>query len=367
MDIGVLTEIKTDERRVALTPEGAAELVGHGHRVVIQRGAGAGAGLADEAYQQAGAEMVDDPNEVFGTGRLILHVKEPQPTEIEQLGPHHVLFTFLHLAAYPDVARGLLSTGCTAIGYETVELTDGHLPLLAPMSRIAGRMAVQAGAHHLEATVGGKGVLLGGYPGVPGGRVTVLGAGTAGLNAVDVAVGLGARVAVLDIDQEKLDLVSDRWGNQVVTVYSTKMAAAEWSMWADVVVGAVLVPGRRAPTLVTREMLADMADGSVLVDISIDQGGCFETSRETTHADPTFVVDGIVHYAVGNIPGAVPVTSTRALTNATLPYVVALAEGVEQAVDRHPELAAGVNLSGGKITNDDVALALERSGPTGVG
>jgi alanine dehydrogenase len=358
VNVGVVTEIKPDERRVALRPEGVTELVRHGHDVVVQAGAGAGAGFGDDAYRSAGATLVDGPDEVFERASLIVHVKEPQPEEILRLRPDHVLFTYLHLAAYPKVAEGLQAAGCTAIAYETVRLDDGTLPLLAPMSHIAGRLSVQMGAHFLCGPYGGKGKLLGGHAGVPPARVVVVGAGASGLEAVDVAVGMGAEVTVLDVDVAALERARHRFGSRIATDYSTHAALAHWTRHADLVVGAVLVAGDRAPVVVDRAMLGEIEDGSVLVDIAIDQGGCFETSHETTHAEPTYEVDGVVHYAVGNIPGAVPQTSTRALANATFRYVRALADGIDPALERHPELASGVNVAAGHITNAPVAHAL---------
>jgi alanine dehydrogenase len=357
MNIGVVTEIKPDERRVALQPGAANDLVHRGHTVFIQTGAGNGAGAPDAAFEAAGATMLATPEEVFAAAELIVHVKEPQQSEIAMLRPDHTLFTYLHLAAYPKVADGLVASGATSIAYETV-VSGGTLPLLAPMSHIAGRLSTQVGAFYLMAPNGGRGVLLGGHAGVPRGRVVVIGAGAAGLNAIDVAVGLGAQVTVVDVNIHALERVNDRWGSRVTTDYSTRASVAEWVAQADLVVGAVLVAGDRAPVVLTKDMLDDMHEGSVVVDISIDQGGCFETSRETTHHDPTYVVDGVVHYAVGNIPGSVPITASRALSNATLPYVRALAEGTAQAVDRMPELAGGVNVVDGKLTHEAVANAL---------
>jgi alanine dehydrogenase len=356
--IGVVTEVKEDERRVAMGPEGVAEAVRLGHDVLVQAGAGRGAGFADDVYAAAGATIVDGPDAVFEQARLLVHVKEPQPEELARLRPDHVLFTYLHLAAYPAVADGLRAAGCTAIGYETVEL-DGRLPLLAPMSHIAGRLSVQMGAHFLTAPAGGKGKLLGGHTGVPPAQVVVIGAGASGLEAADVALGLGAEVTVIDIDLAALERARARFGTRIVTDYSTRAAVAGWTRRADLVIGAVLVAGDRAPVVVDRDMLADIEDGSVVVDIAIDQGGCIATSEETSHADPVRVVDGIVHYAVGNIPGAVPQTATRALVNATLRYVLALADGVEPALARFPELVPGVNVVGGHITNASVAHALD--------
>lgn len=357
MNVGVVREIKPDERRVALLPGAAADLIHRGHRVIVESGAGAGAGSSDAAFLSVGAKIVDNALAVFNEAELIVHVKEPQASEIAMLGPDHVLFTYLHLAAYPTVADGLRESGATAIAYETVS-RDGYLPLLAPMSHIAGRLSTQVGAFYLMAPNGGMGVLLGGHAGVPPGLVVVIGAGASGMNAIDVAVGLGARVTVLDIDVEALERVQSRWGSRVVTDYSTRHSVGEWTARADLVIGAVLVAGDKAPTIMTREMVSAMRPGSVVVDISIDQGGCFETSRETTHHEPTYVVDGVVHYAVGNIPGSVPHTSSRALSNATLPYVRSLASGLGTALKRHPELIGGVNIANGQLTNEAVAHGL---------
>ncbi|MCB1245839.1 MAG: alanine dehydrogenase [Acidimicrobiia bacterium] len=358
MDIGVITEVKPDERRIAMQPGAINDLVHRGHRVVVQRGAGVGAAVPDDDLAAAGATLVDSPEAVFDAARLIVHVKEPQPAEIALLTPDHTIFTYLHLAAYPKVAEGLKRSGATCVAYETVVMA-GTLPLLAPMSHIAGRLSTQVGAHFLLAPNGGRGVLLGGHAGVPRGRVVIIGAGAAGRNAIDVAVGLGAQVTVLDVNVAALERVNDHWGSRVTTDYSTRTSVAEWVNRADLVVGAVLVAGDRAPVVITRDMLPDMQHGAVMVDISIDQGGCFETSRETTHHEPTYVVDGVVHYAVGNIPGSVPITASRALSNATLPYVRALADGTASAVERLPELGGGVNVVNGAITNQAVAHALD--------
>jgi alanine dehydrogenase len=357
MNIGIVTEIKPDERRVALLPGAASDLVHAGHRVVIQTGAGDGAGAPDAAFLNVGAELVATAEEVFDEAELIVHVKEPQASEIAMLRPDHILFTYLHLAAYPAVEKGLMASNATAIAYETVEV-DGTLPLLAPMSHIAGRLSTQVGAFYLMSPNGGMGVLLGGHAGVPPGLVVVIGAGASGLNAIDVAVGMGASVTVLDVNIDALERVQQRWGSRVVTDYSTRHSVGEWTSRADLVIGAVLVAGDKAPTIMDRGMVACMQTGSVLVDISIDQGGCFETSRETTHHEPTYVVDGVVHYAVGNIPGSVPHTSSRALSNATLPYVRALASGLDNAFSARPELIGGVNTAAGKLTNEAVAHAL---------
>ena len=360
MIVGVPTETKTLERRVAISAAGVVELCAAGHEVVVERGAGAGSGISDETFLGAGAE-VGSVDEVYERAQLILHVKEPQERDLTRLGPQHVLFTYLHLAAYPQVAADLLRCGATALAYETVQLPDGHLPLLAPMSRIAGRMAMQAGAHYLEAPQGGKGMLAGGIPGVARAKVAVLGAGVSGWHAIDVAVGMGAAVTVLDISLAKLEAVEMMWGGRVETIHSSRHGIEAAVTASDVVIGAVLVAGDRSPILVEESMIAAMEAGSVVVDISIDQGGCFATSRETSHTDPVYVEHGVVHYAVGNIPGAVPRTSTLALTNATMRYAVALAGGLPAALARYPELALGVNVVAGKLTNAAVAHGLGQS------
>jgi alanine dehydrogenase len=353
--VGVPREIKTEEHRVAMTPVGVRELVAHGHRVVVQAGAGEGSFIGDADYIAVGGEILPDAAAVFETAEMIVKVKEPQPAEIAMLGKKHLLFTYLHLAAYPAEAKGLLESGATAIAYETVQLGNGTLPLLAPMSEIAGRMAAQAGAHFLERPRGGRGILLGGVTGVSPGRVTVLGAGMAGRNAALIAGGMGADVFILDLNIATLRHVDElRWPG-VKTITSSRLAVEQYVLSSDLVVGAVLVPGARAPIVVTEDMVKAMRPGSVIVDISIDQGGCIATAHETTHTNPTYVEHGVVHYAVGNIPGAVPHTATYALTNATLPYVVALAEGTRTAVQKHPELLGGLNVVAGKVTNAAVA------------
>lgn len=357
MNIGVIKEIKRDERRVAVLPGAVADLVHRGNTVYLQSGAGNGAGAPDEAYIAAGATILATAQDIFDASELMVHVKEPQASEIAMLRPDHIVFTYLHLAAYPRVAEGLLASGATCIAYETVEV-DGGLPLLAPMSHIAGRLASQVGAFYLMSPNGGMGVLLGGHAGVPQGQVVVIGAGAAGMNAADVAIGLGARVTILDVAIDALERAHERWGSRVVTDYSTRSSVAEWTTRADLVVGAVLVTGDRSPIVVDRSMLSGMHEGSVMVDISIDQGGCFETSRETTHHEPTYVVDGVVHYAVGNIPGSVPYTSSRALSNVTLPYVRALAGGMASAIVERPALIGGTNIAAGVFTNETVAHSL---------
>lgn len=359
MRVGIPAEIKTEEYRVAITPVGVRELTGRGHTVYIQKDAGVGSSIPDGAYHDVGAEILETADQVFNESQLILKVKEPQLTEIAMLRRDQVLFTYLHLAAYPAEATGLINSGVTAIAYETVELPSGALPLLAPMSEIAGRMATQAGAHLLERPNGGRGILLGGAAGVPPARVLVLGAGSAGTQAGMIAAGMGAEVIILDINIDRLRHIDEIHRGRMVTVRSSMYAIEQYLPTADLVIGAVLVAGARAPIVVTAAQVAEMKPRSVVVDISIDQGGCIETSRETSHSNPTYDVGGVTHYAVGNIPGAVPNTATYALTNATLPYVVALAEGWEAAVTRHPELLAGVNVVDGKITNRAVADSLE--------
>ena len=368
MIVGVPAEIKPDEYRVSMTPAGVRELTAHGHRVVVQKDAGRGSSIDDAAYVAVGAEILPSAADVFAAAELIVKVKEPQPVEIAMLEPRHVLFTYLHLAAYPEEARGLARSGAIAIAYETVALPNGSLPLLAPMSEIAGRMAVQAGAHHLERTYGGRGVLLGGVPGVPPARVTVLGAGTSGSNAAMIAAGMGAEVIVLDINVDRLRHLDELSWGRLFTVHSSRHSVGEYVASSDLVIGAVLVAGARAPVLVTDEQVAAMRPGSVIVDIAIDQGGCIATARETTHHDPVYSIHGVLHYCVGNIPGAVPNTSTWALSNATLPYAVALADGLPAAVAAHPELLGGINVAHGAVTHRAVAesLGMEYADPAAV-
>ncbi|HEX7082140.1 MAG TPA: alanine dehydrogenase [Gammaproteobacteria bacterium] len=364
MRIGVPREIKSDEHRVALTPAAAATLVRAGHEVLIETGAGIGAGLGDAEFESAGARIVPSTEALFDEAELIVKVKEPQLEELALLRPEHVLFGYLHLAADPELARGLLKARVTAIAYETVTSPNGGLPLLAPMSRIAGRMAVQAGAHHLERTAGGMGVLLGGVPGVPPARVTVIGAGVAGTGAIESAIGHGADVVALDTDVAKLERLAARFESRIRTEYSTPDAIARNLAESALAVGTVLVPGRSAPKLVSREMIAAMPRGAVVADVAIDQGGCFATSRPTTHADPVYEVDGVLHYCVTNIPAAVPRTATFALVNATLPYVRALADnGWKKAMKLDPHLAAGLNVADGRVRNEAVAADLESYSP----
>ncbi len=359
MLIGVPKEIKNNEYRVGMTPAGVRELTNRGHQVLVQAGAGSGVGLADQLYSVAGAEVVARADELFARAELIVKVKEPQPGECRLLRSGQVLFTYLHLAPDPEQTKALVASDCIAIAYETVTAPGGGLPLLAPMSEVAGRMSIQAGAACLEKSHGGAGVLLGGVPGVPPGRVAIIGGGVVGYNATQMAVGLGADVTVLDRSLDRLAYLDSLFGNRIRTILSTAAAIEEYALEADLVVGAVLVPGGAAPKLVRRSQLARMRPGSVLVDVSIDQGGCFETSRPTTHAQPTYVVDGIVHYCVANMPGAVARTSTFALTNATLPFVLTLADkGYRQAMLDDAHLRMGLNVHRGKVTCAPVAAAL---------
>ena len=359
MRIGVPKEIKVHEYRVGMTPAGVREAVRHGHVVWVETGAGAGIGLDDAAYAKAGATIAAAADEVFARADLIVKVKEPQPVECAMLRPGQVLYAYLHLAPDPEQTRALLASGCTAIAYETVTDNHGGLPLLAPMSEVAGRMSIQAGAHALEKAQGGSGILLGGVPGVKPAEVMVIGAGTVGLNAARMAMGLGARVTVLDRSLERLKYIDELYGQRLATILSSAEAISERLPQADLVVGAVLVPGAAAPRLVSRAQLKLMRPGSVLEDVAIDQGGCFETSRPTTHQDPTYEVDGIVHYCVANMPGAVARTSTFALANATLPHALALADkGARQALADDSHLRNGLNVHAGKLTCRAVADAL---------
>jgi len=334
--VGVPREVKPDEYRVAITPAGVREMVEHGHEVLIEAGAGEGSAIADAGFGSQGARILPDAESVFGEAEMVLKVKEPQPPEVEMLRPGQILFTYLHLAPDPELTQGLCGTGATCIAYETVEDARGRLPLLAPMSEIAGKIATQAGAFMLEKPLGGRGILLGGVPGVAAANVMVIGGGVVGMNAAFIAIGMEADVFVFDKSIDRLRELETAFGGRCSTVYSTTLAVEEMLPRADLVIGAVLVHGARAPFVVRREQLALMKPGAVMVDVAIDQGGCFETSRPTTHRDPTFEVDGIAHYCVANMPGAVPITSTHALTNATLPYAIALAdEGVAGATATH--------------------------------
>ena len=360
MRIGVPKEIKNHEYRVALTPPSAAELVSAGHEVAVQTGAGSGIDFEDSDYQAVGARIVGTAAEVFSGSDMIVKVKEPQPSEIAMLESRHVLFTYLHLAADKPQAEGLMKSGATCIAYETVTSRLGSLPLLKPMSEVAGRMSVQVGAHYLEKEQGGRGVLLGGVPGVAPARVAILGGGVSGVNAAQMAVGMRADVTIYDISNDRLAELDMFFGSQIKTAYASTAAIAAAVSRAHLVIGAVLIPGAAAPKLVTREMLKTMKRGSVLVDIAIDQGGCFETSHPTTHEDPVFEVEGVIHYCVANMPGAVARTSAFALNNATLPFALRLANlGAEAAMAADPHLANGLNVSGGKIRHPAVATALD--------
>jgi alanine dehydrogenase len=358
MRVGVPKETKADEHRVGLTPTAVREYVARGHSVTVETGAGADAGYADEAYQRAGAEVAPDAAAVFEAGELIVKVKEPQAPEQALLEPRHILFTYLHLAPDPEQAEALLASGCAAIAYETVTDAAGGLPLLAPMSEVAGRIAVFSAAETLLKHNGGMGLLLSGVPGVPPARVAVLGGGVVGANAARMAAGLGAEVVVLERSIPRMRALDDIFLGRILTRYSTLDAIEEEIVKADVVIGAVLVPGAAAPKLVRREHLKLMKPGSVVVDVAIDQGGCFETSRPTTHAEPTYVVDQVVHYCVANMPGAAPRTSSEALVHATLPFGLALADRGLAALERDPHLARGLNVLKGEVTHPAVAAAL---------
>lgn len=363
--VGVPTEIKADEGRVAITPDGVRELRTHHIEVLVQRGAGAAASIPDDDFRGAGATIVDEGTELWERSSIVCKVKEPQDHELALLREDLTLFTYLHLAGYPDVADALLAAGTTAVGYETVERADGSLPLLAPMSEIAGRMSIQVGAHFLERPNGGRGVLLGGSPGVKPANVVVIGAGNVGWNAAWMAGGLEAQVSLLDRDVDRLRFLDQIQGGRVVTLTSNRGQVERTVAEADLLIGAVLVAGGRAPVLVDEDLVRAMKPGAVIVDIAIDQGGCVATSHETTHGDPVFEKHGVLHYAVGNMPGAVPHTSTYALTNVTLPYLVAMAElGVDEAARRDPGLAMGVNTRAGEVTNAAVATALGRTSRT---
>ncbi|HET6643800.1 MAG TPA: alanine dehydrogenase, partial [Gaiellaceae bacterium] len=356
MNVGVPKEIKPDEYRVALTPAGALELTRDGHSVVVERGAGEGSAFRDSDYESVGARIgsVADVWEA----ELVLKVKEPLPEEYTRLREGQVLFTYLHLAASEELTRALMESGAACVAYETVETDDRGLPLLAPMSEIAGRLAAQAGAAFLEKPVGGQGLLLGGVPGVAPGEVVVIGGGMVGYNAAVIALGLGAQVTILERSIDRMRHLEEVLGSRVTLLMSSSLQIQESVAQADVVIGAVLIPGALAPKLITREMVAGMKDGSVVADVAIDQGGCVETSRPTTHSEPVFVVDGVIHYCVANMPGAVPITSTKALTNATLPYLEEIAnEGLHESITRDPALARGVNVFDGKVTYEAVAEA----------
>lgn len=359
MLVGVPKEIKNNEYRVGLTPPSVHELVSHGHKVMVQQNAGAEIGLTDDQYKAAGASIVSTAKEIFDKAEMIVKVKEPQPTECAMLRPGQILYTYLHLAPDPEQTAALVKSGAICIAYETITGPGGGLPLLAPMSEVAGRMSIQAGAGHLEKSKGGMGLLLGGVPGVAAGHVVIIGAGVVGTHALQMAVGTGARVTVLDKNIDRLRQLDLIFGNRISTLYSNAHAIEEAVLSADLVIGGVLVPGAAAPKLVTRSMISRMKKGAVVVDVAIDQGGCFETSHPTTHAEPTFVVDGVIHYCVANMPGAVARTSTFALNNATIGHAVALADkGWRQALKDDPNLRNGLNVCQGKITYAAVAKDL---------
>lgn len=358
MFVGVPKEIKNHEYRIGLTPAGVRELVQRGHAVLVEKAGGEGVGLSDEMYELAGAQIVSSASEIFERADMIVKVKEPQPIECQMLRANQLLFTYLHLAPDPEQTRLLVESGATCVAYETVTDAHGGLPLLAPMSEVAGRMSIQAGAHCLEKAQGGSGVLLGGVPGVEPGNVTVIGGGVVGLHAARMAMGLGADVTILDRSLARLKQIDEMFDGRIKTLFSTTESIEQQLSVADIVVGAVLIPGAAAPKLVTRDMLKLMKKGSVLVDVAIDQGGCFETSHATTHQDPSFVVDDVIHYCVANMPGGVARTSTFALTNATLPYVLALADKGLSALLEDKHLLNGLNVHGGLVTCNAVAEVL---------
>ena len=355
MKIGVPKEIKPMEFRVAMTPGGVESLVRRGHEVLVEKGAGVGSGMPDAEYEAAGARLVS-AEEAWGA-ELVVKVKEPLPEEYKYLRPGLLLFTYLHLAASRELTEAMVQSGVTGIAYETVQLEDGSLPLLVPMSEVAGRMATQVGAYYLEKPMGGRGILLGGVPGVAPASVVILGGGTVGTNAAKIALGMGAQVYVLDVNHRRLQYLDDVFGGRLITLTSTEANLKKVVQFADLLIGAVLIPGAKAPKLVTREMVASMKEGAVIVDVAVDQGGCVETIRPTTHDDPTYLVDGVVHYGVANMPGAVPRTSTFALTNQTLPYVLKLAEKGLEALKEDPALLKGLNVHAGRLTHPAVAEA----------
>lgn len=358
MNVGVLKEIKAEENRVSMTPAGVEVMRQHGHTVLVEKDAGLGSGFEDEAYLRAGGEIVETPEEVFRRSDMVMHVKEPLPPEYGLIKEGQIVFTYLHLAAAEELTHSLMRTKCIAVAYETIQTEDGSLPLLTPMSEVAGRMAIQQGAKYLEMAQGGDGVLLGGVPGVDPGTVLIIGGGVVGTNAAKMACGLGAKVYVLDANLDRLRYLSDIMPKNCFLLMSSPATIRELITRADVVVGAVLIPGARAPKLVTGDMLKTMKKGAVMVDVAIDQGGCFETSRPTTHADPIYLVEGVVHYCVTNMPGAVPKTSTIALTNATLPYALEIADkGWKRAMKENRAIRAGANIIEGKITHKAVAEA----------
>jgi alanine dehydrogenase len=355
MTIGIPKEIKNNESRVGMTPAGVFELVKNNHKVYVETNAGFGSGFFDQDYKDAGAVILNTPSEVYGAAEMIVKVKEPIQAEYDLIKPHHVVFTYFHFASSSQLTNAMIKTGAVCIAYETVENEDGSLPLLTPMSEVAGRMAIQQGAKYLEKPIKGRGVLLGGVPGVPPGRVLVLGAGVVGIQAAKMAAGLGAHVTIMDINMKQLRYVNDIMPNHVVTEFSSEYNIRKRITNHDLIVGGVLIKGAKAPKLITRDMLKDMRPGTVIVDVAVDQGGCVETSKPTTHEHPTFIIDDVVHYCVANMPGAVPYTSTLALTNVTLPYVMKLANlGWEKACEKDPTLAKGLNIVNGKIVYKEI-------------
>jgi len=359
MLVGCPKEIKNNEFRVGLVPSGVKALTEAGHQVVLETKAGLGSGITDDEYRTAGGEIVPNREEVFRRAEMVIKVKEPQKEEIALLREGQILYTYLHLAPDPEQTRGLLDRKVTAVAYETIQLPDNSLPLLTPMSEIAGRMSIQCGARCLEKESGGRGVLLGGVPGVESGRVVIIGCGIVGRNAAKVALGMGADVTILDLSLDRLRYIDDLFGGRIKTLHSNRYVLAQALTTADLVIGAILIPGAKAAKVITREMIRDMKEGSVLVDVAVDQGGCAETTRPTTHSNPTYVVDGVIHYCVANMPGAVARTSTFALTNATLPYALRIAnQGIKQAVAGDPALAKGVNVAKGAVTHPAVAESL---------
>ncbi len=358
MIIGILKEIKVAENRVCMTPAGVEIMTQHKHKVLVEKNAGLGSGFTDSDYEQAGATIVKTAAKIYAKSDMVMHVKEPQPQEYPLIKKDQIVFTYLHLAADEELTRALIAAGSVNIAYETIQKKDRSLPLLTPMSEVAGRMAAQEGANYLQMSEGGRGILLGGVPGVEPGNVVVIGGGVVGINAARIACGLGAKVYLLDNSLDRLRYLSEIMPSNCYTVMSTRPKLRELLKEADLVIGAVLIPGAKAPKIITRDMLKDMKQGAVLVDVAIDQGGCFETSRPTTHTEPTYIVDGVVHYCVANMPGAVAKTSTLALTNATLPYALQIAEkGWKKACIDNEEIRPGVNVVGGKVTFKGVAEA----------
>jgi alanine dehydrogenase len=361
MKIGTVTEIKDHEYRVGLVPGGVKALSAAGHEVLVQDNAGVGSGIANEQYEAAGAKIVATADDVFSTVDMVVKVKEPLSSEVPKLRENQILFTYLHLAPLEELTQGLLDGGVSGVAFETITAPDRSLPLLTPMSEVAGRMSIQEGAHYLEKAEGGLGMLIGGVPGVPRGRVSIIGGGVVGLNACKMALGLGAQVTILEMSHARMQYLDDIFQGRITTLMSNPLTIHESVKDADIVIGAVLIPGAAAPRIVTREMVSDMKDGAVIVDVAVDQGGCIETTHATTHSDPTFIVDGVVHYCVANMPGAVPRTSTFALTNVTLPYAMQIADrGLEDAVRANPGLMAGMNTYKGKVTCAPVATSQKR-------